>query len=357
MATDAGIERLVAPESPGAEGWDDFVQLVAVRNECVRLGERRDRENTAEFLFARWHEPGQTPPLWLVARDLGRIVGYGQYSINTPDLDPVGYPNVMVLPDHRGRGIGTALATQIEAIAAADARRTLIVEFASPPVSGPQLSAPDGSGEIPAGDPGVRFALAHGYSLGQVYRLSSCTLPLSAERLDALEAAARAKAGTEYRVHTWEGATPERWVDDLAALMTRMATDAPAGDIDWPEEPWDAQRIRDNEAMHAAAGTSRFVAAAEHIPTVRLVAFTDAEVRLGSPGSAQQQDTLVLIEHRGHSLGMLLKVANLRALQSAHPEQRAILTENASENAHMLAINNALGFETFVFTGVWQKSL
>ena len=57
-----------------------------------------------------------------------------------------------------------------------------------------------------------------------------------------------------------------------------------------------------------------------------------------------QDDTLVLKEHRGHRLGMLLKVANLEFLQRERPGHPAVTTFNAAENEHMLAVNDALGF-------------
>ena len=38
------------------------------------------------------------------------------------------------------------------------------------------------------------------------------------------------------------------------------------------------------------------------------------------------------------------KVANLRRLVDEHPEIRTVVTWNAESNAHMLAINDVLGF-------------
>jgi hypothetical protein len=75
------------------------------------------------------------------------------------------------------------------------------------------------------------------------------------------------------------------------------------------------------------------------------------------PDSIVQQDTLVTSEHRGRRLGMLTKVANLRRAQSRWPQARSVLTWNANENQHMLAINIALGFKPAGYEGEWQKRL
>ena len=54
---------------------------------------------------------------------------------------------------------------------------------------------------------------------------------------------------------------------------------------------------------------------------------------------------------------MLVKIANLRRAQVAWPAARSVITWNASENRHMLAINNALGFRPSGLEGAWQKRL
>ncbi len=69
-----------------------------------------------------------------------------------------------------------------------------------------------------------------------------------------------------------------------------------------------------------------------------------------------QEDTLVLSEHRGHRLGMLLKAANLAFLQTERPGHPAVTTFNAEENEHMLAVNDALGFVPVVWLGAWKRA-
>ena len=52
----------------------------------------------------------------------------------------------------------------------------------------------------------------------------------------------------------------------------------------------------------------------------------------------------MLPEHRGHSLGLAMKVANQQALRAAYPECRILMTGNADVNAAMNAVNVKLGF-------------
>ena len=54
---------------------------------------------------------------------------------------------------------------------------------------------------------------------------------------------------------------------------------------------------------------------------------------------------------------MLVKIANLRKAVLAWPAGTSVMTWNASENQHMLAINIALGFKPSGFEGEWQKRL
>jgi len=59
---------------------------------------------------------------------------------------------------------------------------------------------------------------------------------------------------------------------------------------------------------------------------------------------AYQWGTLVSPAHRGHRLGLAIKVANLRLLQRTHPQITTVVTYNADVNAHMVAVNERLGY-------------
>jgi RimJ/RimL family protein N-acetyltransferase len=87
------------------------------------------------------------------------------------------------------------------------------------------------------------------------------------------------------------------------------------------------------------------------------VGFTDLVVRPGAPDLAVQSDTLVVREHRGHGLGLAMKLANLAALQREKPNVDRVRTWNADTNTPMLAVNRRMGFEVVGWSREWLKEL
>ena len=65
----------------------------------------------------------------------------------------------------------------------------------------------------------------------------------------------------------------------------------------------------------------------------------------------------MLREHRGHRLGLAVKLANVDALGAIFPSVRLIETANAQENAPMIAVNEMMGFEVAADTTLWEKTL
>ena len=202
-----------------------------------------------------------------------------------------------------------------------------------------------------------RFLLARGWRLEQIARGSRFPLPFDPADVAARRAEAERHAGDDYRIHTWAGPTPERWLADQAMLNTRMSTEAPSAGLEEPEDPWDADRVREYDALQDAGPRKTLTAAAEHVPTGTLAAFTQLAVPADLGRPVTQEDTLVLREHRGHRLGMLLKVANLQFLEEMAPGHPCVLTWNAEENRAMLDVNEAVGFVPIGYEGAWRKDL
>ena len=67
--------------------------------------------------------------------------------------------------------------------------------------------------------------------------------------------------------------------------------------------------------------------------------------------------TVVRPEHRGHRLGLAVKIANVEELAQRAPDVRLIVTGNASANAPMIAVNEMMGFEVASEGNFWQKHL
>lgn len=295
---------------------------------------------------------------------VGRIDGktVGMCSVALPlreNLWTAGI-NVLVSPGYRRRGLGRQLLLFAEDVAQQHGRTSLDGYFELPAHvmegAGPLLPAKSGAGGLPAGEPSTAFAAAGGYELEQVETSSRLVLPVPPERLAALEAAASARAG-DYTLVGWADACPAELVDSYAQLNARMSVDVPTAGMDWEGELWDADRVRRDGEMLARSGVQSVVSAAMHRPTGQLVAYTVLNWRPEVPGVILQQDTLVSGQHRGHRLGMLIKIRNLRVAQDRWPAAKSVLTWNANENQHMLAINIALGFTPAGYEGEWQKRL
>lgn len=259
---------------------------------------------------------------------------------------------VEVHPQWRGRGVGSALADQVEARLSATGRTVVDADIEHAPVAGPRHPSRDGAGSVPADEPGVRFLLRRGFVLEQVRRISALDVP--ARDVARIERAAAAHAG-DNELRRWTTLTPDQWLDDLAELRAAMRTDEPHGERTVAGEPWDAERVRAHDASQVEAGRSVLVAAAIHRATGRVAGFTELSLPDDGRGTVFQDDTLVLKPHRGHRLGTWLKAANLRRLAEVAPDVTSVLTFNVESNRPMLDVNERLGFEPIGYEGVWQR--
>lgn len=286
------------------------------------------------------------------------VVGFATVSAPQKDNTHLADLELYVHPAHVDDGVDQALLTAAEEFAAEHGRTSLVTwtEQVGEPAPGPDaLEPPTGAGLVDGTSHSARLLAANGYVLEQAERYSLLRLPLPEGLLDQLQAAAAAHAGDEYRLITWTDRTPDEWVDQLAVLATRMSTDVPSGNLDFEESTWDADRVRTWERQGAESQHGYLLTAAEHVPTGTLVAHTVLRYPVNFPEIVFQEDTLVLSEHRGRRLGMLVKTENLRRLAQVRPGAARVHTWNAEENRYMLDINVALGFRPTGVAAMWQK--
>lgn len=357
--TPTGVEYrpLVIPESIDAADATDFHAMTAVRNAVYRhISGHDDRAlSPAELLPSYRPEPYEIRMMWLVLDD-GRPVGRVGLDLPIETDSRVAYMLIELLPDVWGRGIGTGALELIERVAREN-RRTVLQSWAEhPDRPGPRLEPPTGFGSIPAVDPGARFFVRHGFTLEQIERNSALDLRDTRDNVDRLLAEATV-AAEGYRIVSWNAPTPPEFVDGYAWMKSRMVTDAPSAAIEFDEETWDAARVALNDARAIDAGRLLHVTAAQHIETGELCAFNELAIGPDRTAASHQEDTLVLSEHRGHRLGMLVKCAGLRAWRDLAPESPRVITYNAEENRPMLDINEAIGFVPIAYEGAWKKVL
>ena len=341
------VEELTIPATADAPDAADFAAAVDVAMTVEAEGYHTDdlRLSPAESL-PWWHDPNSPRRLFGVRVD-GRLVARAMYDRLVTDPENA-WAMVQVLSAYRNRGIGSALADAVEGHIRAEGRSKILVYAVSADSPGERIASPTGFGSVPAGNREVRFLRARGYELQQVERASRLALPVDLDVPDA---------GADYRVHHWVDHTPPEWLEDMALLHTRMSTDAPTAGLDEPEDVVTVERLLAMEEAHAASPRSMLTAAAEHVPSGRLAGFTSLSVPIESDRAVHQDDTLVLREHRGHRLGMLLKIANLVHLQRERPGHPSVVTFNAEENRYMLDVNEAVGFEPMGYEGAWRLDL
>jgi GNAT superfamily N-acetyltransferase len=356
------VRRVHVPRSLDTEDDPqvvDFRRAVELRNIVEALGYgSNDFASTAEEDLPSWHREHEPRQLFVATTpDAPGLVGRGFLESRREDDWPVAWVAVQVLPDCRRRGVGTALAEAVESAAGSTGARRLLVYVVSPDAPGERLQAPTGSGSVPLGNDEVRFLLSRGYRLEQVERGSRLPLPVPAADLARRLEHALGESGIDYRLVRWIGGTPDHWRADMAMLLTRMSTDAPSAGLDEPEDVWTVERLAAQQELDAEAPVTSLTAAIEHVPTGRLVAFSELSVSDEITRPVWQDDTLVLREHRGHGLGLLVKLGNLAQLHAERPGHPAVITFNAEENRHMLAINEKLGFVPVGYEGAWRKDL
>ena len=121
-----------------------------------------------------------------------------------------------------------------------------------------------------------------------------------------------------------------------------MENDVPTGDIDLEPVVMDEERLRTGEARLARSYFGVTAAARRRSDGV-FGGYTQVYLAHGVD-YVQQDDTLVMPEHRGHRLGTLLKCATLEIVQREHPERVVIHTDTALDNPAMQATNRDFGF-------------
>lgn len=284
---------------------------------------------------------------YFAADDGGAFAGYLGIALLVGDNPHLAMAELMVHPDHRRRGIGTALLDHFAAYASERGRTDLVAGTLTTWGDGPRRP-----------DTGANFLERNGFALAlvNVHRRS---------RTDALDAETERRlwdqavaAAADYEVRTWTGPAPDDLIESYCRLDAMTRTEVPSGDIQMEPERVDVERARAKEARYAAIHQVPVRAAAVHRATGEVAAYTDIHAYTDPEAvHAAQGITIVDPDHRGHRLGMLLKLANLRQLREHFPRVAEVWTENADVNDHMVAINDLLGYEAVDAFSVYQRKL
>lgn len=357
LTAGATLHPLVLPARADAADAGEFRELARVRNLVYReiTGRSEDDLTPEALLPVLRSRPDRTTLVWAV-RVGEEIVGRAVLNIPQEEGSRVVIASIELRPRVWGRGIGSAVLPHLEAVARQHGRSVMQEWIEQQPSDGPRIDAPTGFGSVPE-DHVARFLIRHGFRLEQVYRVSHLELTSQAlQRAQELRDQARA-ASADYRVVQWMLPTPPERAAGYAWMKSRMSTDAPAAGLEVDEEKWDTARLTEAEQRIAEMGNTMLVTAAEHIASGDLCAFTELAIGSDPHEVTHQEDTLVLREHRGHRLGLLVKSAALLAWPEIAPHSPRVITYNAEENRPMLSINEAMGFTPTAYEGAWKKEL
>ena len=207
------------------------------------------------------------------------------------------------------------------------------------------------------GHPYRQFVEKHGYHLSNTEIMRHLALPVDDDLLDQHAEYSRPRWEGHYRLETYVGGVPEDLQESLCAVMNQLAVDAPTGDIEFEEESLTPARYRDYLELFEKQGRVRLTTVAVHEASGDVVAYTDLMLPSGAPAVSWQWGTLVHKAHRGHRLGMAVKVENLRRLQADHPERQRVVTGNDDTNSWMVSINEDLGFRIVELCPAYQRKL
>lgn len=273
---------------------------------------------------------------WLASDDTGEPVGC--YLLMLPDREnlTVAFCQLFVTPQRRRAGAGSELLDHCARRAREAGRLRL-------------------HGHARDGTPGAAFAQAKGATGGidQVSRVMDIDASLGS-RLSALRTEARQHA-SGYQTLCWQIPTPDEHVDQVAGLH-KIFADSPQ-DAGIETQAMDADRIRSMEQVLIDKGARCYSVTARHDDSGQLVALTEIAVDSAIPDWGFQSLTAVRREHRGHRLGLLVKVAMLDLLAEHEPALRHIYTGNAGANEHMIAINELLGYRATATSRSWVLDL
>lgn len=270
--------------------------------------------------------------------DDGRAVGHATVDLSHwEDNQDLAWFEITVRPQMRGRGFGSALHEACVAFAVEQGKTNLM-------------------GDTWQGSPSDAFAERRGYTSGMhevERRLDLATV--DDDRIDKLHAEARLVA-EGYELIRVAGAAPEEMVSTLVEV-TAAINDAPKEDLDFEDDVFTPERIRSFGAAQAARGHRVYRLLARSLDDGSWAGQTLVAVDGNQPTHGDQLDTSVVVRHRGHRLGLLLKTDMLRWLREVEPQVEQVDTWNAASNAHMIAVNDLIGCRVVGGSTVWQRRL
>ncbi|HWI42837.1 MAG TPA: GNAT family N-acetyltransferase [Nocardioides sp.] len=326
----------ITPFGPDDEA--DCADWAALCNAIAAHDAPWEQRQTAKLASARFrHGWDGEPDAPFLCRVDGEAVGWAAVATSDHDNLHAAWTRVQVHPDHRRRGIGTALLDVVLEEVGRRGRTTV-------------------GGDAWAADSASAFTGRHGFeaknaNVNRRQFLADVDWPRLQQEYDAALAAA-----ADYELERWPAPTPEGRLDELA-VMASAINDAPRGDLDLEDEVFTADRMRAYEGAQAGHDHRLYRVVVRHRPSGELAGHTVVAVSADDPAWGEQHDTSVVRAHRGHRLGLLLKAELLHWLREVEPQLETVDTWNAESNSHMIGVNELLGYRVMGREVSYQRKL
>lgn len=315
--------------------------MVDLHNAAQRLDDPDGHPGIPE-LVARWMEygwdldPGER--YLHLAADSDEPLAV--LEIQLPSRDNLHLVNggIVVHPDHRRLGHGTALVAELVRRTREAGRRTIWLGTAED-------------------DLGARaFLEANGFHYASHdARRRQVLADVDQAAVDRLHARAR-EAAADYELARLVPPLPDVVLEELVEV-TAAINDAPMGDLTFEDEVFDLERLRAIETAQQGRGDRIYRIAARHRQTGVIGGHTMVDLNPLDPTHAGQGDTAVHRDHRGHRLGMLLKIEMMRWLAEVEPQIVDLTTWNHADNRYMIDVNEAIGYRLSRTFAMFERTL
>jgi GNAT superfamily N-acetyltransferase len=310
---------------------DDLAQVTAVARieEAARQVDDPDAfpvipEMLAAEMRYGWDlEPAEH---YLYAPDAaGDPVGVLAVDLPTRDNLHLIWAQIWVHPDDRRRGHGSVIMNEVLRIARQTKRNTIWVGTAED----------DQGARCFVEKFGFRYA-SHDARRRQVLA------DIDRTEIQRLWASAET-AASDYCLQRLRPPTSEEILSELVEV-TAAINDAPMGELTYEDQKFDLQRVQDLETALIGRGDRGYRTIARHRQTGEMGGHTIVITHPLRPYVGLQADTAVARHHRGHRLGLLLKIDMMRWLAEVEPQLKIIETWNNIDNKFMINVNEALGY-------------
>ncbi|HEX6150674.1 GNAT family N-acetyltransferase [Nocardioides sp.] len=275
-----------------------------------------------------------------LASDQEGVVGFGMLVLPVRDNPHLAFVDLGVLPGRRREGRGTALAGVLEELARKRGRNTVIVEGYAPPE---------------AAAPCEPFAATLGYELANQETVKHQSVASYRALRDDLRAETAAGLA-DYQIVGWDTGCPDEYIEDCCRLLSGFNAQVPLGDLALEDSEWTPERMRAWEARNQEVGRHSFSAGAVSADG-SLVGTSGIRVDDDDPTRGTVGITLVAPDHRGHRLGLALKMAVTDLALQHFPDLDHVETSNADSNTHMNGVNERLGYRPVERLLEFQKVL